>query len=171
MDAFCGAGGNSIQFAMTCEKGSYLVRMIAASVVECTNTLAVIAVDIDPLKIEMARHNASIYGVEDRIEFIVGDFFEVAPRLKVRDWVFFSFFAFHLLLCLDQADVVFLSPPWGGPSYTSAPEFDLHTMQPEGFRIFEVASSISANIAYFLPKNTSHNQVPACLARNVFTAL
>lgn len=57
----------------------------------------VIAIDIDPEKIKIARHNAEVYGVADRIEFIVGDFFQVAPLLK--------------------ADVVFLSPPWGGPNY------------------------------------------------------
>ena len=54
-----------------------------------------IAIDIDPHKIEAARHNARIYGVEDRIQFIVGDFFEVIPTLNI-------------------ADVIFLSPPWGG---------------------------------------------------------
>lgn len=51
----------------------------------------VIAIDVDPEKIAIAKHNASIYGVSDRIEFIVGDFFQLAPTLK--------------------ADVVFLSPP------------------------------------------------------------
>ena len=61
VDAFCGVGGNSIQFALTCER--------------------VIAIDIDPTKIELARLNAQIYGVADRIEFIVGDFFEVVPNL------------------------------------------------------------------------------------------
>ena len=29
---------------------------------------------------------------------------------------------------LQCADVVFLSPPWGGPAYTSADLFDLQTM-------------------------------------------
>ena len=43
----------------------------------------VIAIDIDPVKIECAQHNAAIYGVADYIEFIVGDFFKVAPLLKV----------------------------------------------------------------------------------------
>ncbi|KAK3730853.1 hypothetical protein QZH41_009967, partial [Actinostola sp. cb2023] len=75
IDAFCGVGGNAIQFAFTCER--------------------VIAIDIDPVKIACARHNAEIYGVQDRIEFIIGDFMELAPSLK--------------------GDVVFLSPPWGGP--------------------------------------------------------
>lgn len=45
----------------------------------------------------MARHNAAIYGVADRIEFIVGDFLTLADSLK--------------------ADIIFLSPPWGGPQY------------------------------------------------------
>lgn len=58
-----------------------------------------IAIDIDPDKIEMARHNAAIYGVADRIEFIVGDFLQLSETLR--------------------ADVVFLSPPWGGPSYVN----------------------------------------------------
>ncbi|XP_052774682.1 trimethylguanosine synthase-like [Mya arenaria] len=120
LDAFCGAGGNSIQFAFTCER--------------------VIAVDIDPVKVELARHNAAVYGVEDRIEFIVGDFLEVGPTLK--------------------ADVVFLSPPWGGPRYLSADVFDLETMMAiNTFEIVKVSRQISDNIALFVPRNTDINQL------------
>jgi tRNA G37 N-methylase Trm5 len=43
----------------------------------------VVAIDIDPLKIDYARHNAAIYRVDDQIDFIVGDFFVLAPKLKV----------------------------------------------------------------------------------------
>lgn len=43
----------------------------------------VIAIDIDPVKIACARRNAEIYEVEDRIEFILGDYFHVMPTLKV----------------------------------------------------------------------------------------
>ncbi len=75
VDGFCGVGGNAIQFALTCDR--------------------VIAVDIDINKINMARNNARVYGVEHKIEFIVGDFFQVVPHLV--------------------ADAIFLSPPWGGP--------------------------------------------------------
>ena len=80
----------------------------------CGNVVvAVIAVDIDPVKIDCARHNAAIYGVSDRIDFVVADYLAVAPSLK--------------------ADVVFLSPPWGGPGYTEADVFDVQTMiQPDG---------------------------------------
>lgn len=39
---------------------------------------------MDPAKIELARNNATLYGVADRIEFICGDFFQLAPMLKVN---------------------------------------------------------------------------------------
>ena len=76
--------------------------------------ISVIAVDIDPVKIDCARHNAAIYGVADRIEFIVADYMEIAHTLK--------------------ADGVFLSPPWGGPKYLKSDVFDLKTMiDPNGY--------------------------------------
>ena len=62
IDGFCGVGGNTIQFA---KKGA-----------------SVIAIDIDPEKIAMAKNNAKIYGVQDKIEFICGDFFDVIKTLK-----------------------------------------------------------------------------------------
>ena len=37
---------------------------------------SVIAIDLDPVKISCAKHNAKIYGVLDKIEFITGDFFQ-----------------------------------------------------------------------------------------------
>ena len=47
-------------------------------------------IDIDPKKIEAAKHNAKIYGVENRIEFIVGDFFQVAPKLRGKNLFWFK---------------------------------------------------------------------------------
>lgn len=73
-----------------------------------------IAIDIDPVKISLARNNAEVYGVADRIEFICGDFMILVSNLK--------------------ADVVFLSPPWGGPDYATAEIFDIRTMIcPDGY--------------------------------------
>ena len=121
VDGFCGVGGNTIQFAKTCSH--------------------VIAIDIDPKKIEAAKQNARIYGVEDNIEFIVGDFFKVAPTIT-------------------HADVIFLSPPWGGPQYLEADVFDLHSMIPvDGLKVFETALEVSENIAYYVPKNTNVDQI------------
>jgi len=120
VDAFCGVGGNTIQFAFTCER--------------------VIAIDIDPKKIEMAKQNARVYGVEDRIEFIQGDFLQLAPTLT--------------------ADIVYLSPPWGGPSYGTIDLFDLEkNIELNGYRIFETAKRITSNIVYFLPRNVNVEQV------------
>lgn len=119
IDAFCGAGGNSIQFALASRR--------------------VIAVDIDPAKVELARNNASVYGVADKIEFIVADFLEVAPRL-----------------C---GDVVFLSLPWGGPSYQWKKSFDLKDMKPDFYQTFALSKKISNNIALLVPKNTDVDQL------------
>ncbi|MQL74808.1 hypothetical protein Taro_007186 [Colocasia esculenta] len=66
VDGFSGVGGNAIQFA---KRGYYVVAM-----------------EIDPRKVEFGRHNAEIYGVEDSIDFIVGDFLRLAPTLKVCLW-------------------------------------------------------------------------------------
>lgn len=94
VDAFCGVGGNTIQFALTGKR--------------------VIAIDIDPVKIDLARNNAEVYGIADKVEFICGDFLLLASHLK--------------------ADVVFLSPPWGGPDYATAETFDIRTMMsPDGY--------------------------------------
>ncbi|XP_067460875.1 trimethylguanosine synthase isoform X2 [Thunnus thynnus] len=120
IDAFCGVGGNSIQFALTGKR--------------------VLAVDIDPVRLDLARHNAVVYGVADRIDFLQGDFLQLAPRL--------------------HGDVVFLSPPWGGPDYLTAEVFDIKTMmEPDGFQIFHLAKLISDNIVYFLPRNADMDQV------------
>ncbi|KAJ2584326.1 Trimethylguanosine synthase [Coemansia sp. RSA 1836] len=114
IDAFCGVGGNAIKFAEWCE--------------------CVIAIDIDPGRLEMARHNAEIYGVADRIEFVLGDFYQLAPMLK--------------------ADVVFMSPPWGGPEYTSAEVFDLDMMPFHSAQEWlDRARMVSKNIVYFMPRN------------------
>ena len=102
----------------------------------------VISIDIDPIKIAIARLNAAVYGVADRIAFIQGDFLELAPRLK--------------------ADVVFLSPPWGGlqHNYVDDDAFDLSTMiEPNGNDVFAAASSITHNIAYMVPRNTPTQQL------------
>ncbi|NXJ08284.1 TGS1 synthase, partial [Odontophorus gujanensis] len=121
VDAFCGVGGNAIQFALTSKR--------------------VIAVDIDPEKLSLARSNAEVYGVADQIEFVCGDFMVLAADLK--------------------ADVVFLSPPWGGPDYATAEIFDIQTMIcPDGYPFTVVLSKkITNNIVYFLPRNADMNQI------------
>lgn len=100
-----------------------------------------IAIDIDPNKIELAKNNARVYGVEDRIEFIVGDFTVLANDLK--------------------ADVVFLSPPWGGPDYINIDNYKLENILPPigGIELFRIANKVAPCVAYFLPRNIDTEDV------------
>lgn len=121
VDLFTGVGGNAIQFAQWSRH--------------------VIAIDIDPIKIDYARHNAAIYGVDDKIDFIKGDSFSLAPRLK--------------------ADTLFLSPPWGGPDYSKVKKFDINFMlRPrDGKSLFDAGKKIASKIVMFLPRNVDINQL------------
>lgn len=87
LDGFAGVGGNAIQFASRCGlliSQSKKIRPFARWFTDSPfRGCHVVAVDIDPRKIEFAVHNAKIYGVEDRIDFVIGDFFHLAPFLKV----------------------------------------------------------------------------------------
>jgi trimethylguanosine synthase len=42
----------------------------------------VIAVDKDPVKLRCALQNARVYGVQERINFICADFFDIARSLR-----------------------------------------------------------------------------------------
>jgi hypothetical protein len=127
VDAFCGVGGNTIQFALH------------------PKVHKVIAVDVDPVKIKCAQHNARIYGVpDDKIEW---------KCLNVLDF----------LNRPIQADAVFASPPWGGPTYLGLPHYSLqdHMFIPcdetkgmDGIRLWKQMHQISPNVAMFLPRNT-----------------
>ena len=127
------------------------------------------AIDIDRNRLEIARHNARVYGVEHKIDFIHGDYMKLAAKLT--------------------ADVVFLAPPWGGPSYAACSEFSLRMTTPNSYvvasiyhatgegsccwlscwpnslarmcsvKIYEKTLSITRNIALYLPKNTSTLEV------------
>ncbi|KAK0575594.1 hypothetical protein LWI29_003384 [Acer saccharum] len=121
VDCFTGVGGNAIQFAQRSKH--------------------VIAIDIDPKKIDYAYHNATIYGVVDQIDFMKGDFFNLARTLK--------------------ADTVFLSPPWGGPDYVKVKTYDIQTMlKPHnGNLLFNCAKDIASRIVMFLPRNVDVNQL------------
>lgn len=121
VDAFCGVGGNSIQFAQVFDR--------------------VIAIDLSPTRLEMAKHNAEIYGVADKIEFILGDAFEVLKSLQKN----------------TEISAIFLSPPWGGPEYVSKPVFcpksDL--FDGRGSELFQLATSLTPNCVLFLPRQSN----------------
>ncbi|KAL4122679.1 hypothetical protein QTP88_014964 [Uroleucon formosanum] len=111
VDPFCGAGGNVIQLAKMFDK--------------------VIAIDIDPEKILLAKHNSIIYEVFDKIEFIVGDFFTMANQIK--------------------GDVIVTSPPWGGPDYNETPV--IGPLQLSLDKLLAVGKTVAPKVLLHLPKN------------------
>mmetsp|Transcript_9428 Transcript_9428/g.30144 ORF Transcript_9428/g.30144 Transcript_9428/m.30144 type:complete len:577 (-) Transcript_9428:17-1747(-) len=131
VDAFAGCGGNAIQFAFTCER--------------------VIAIERDAARLELARGNARVYGVEDRIEFVHADAIEWMKGVASGSSGL-------------RPDVVFLSPPWGGPDYQAADKFPLEAIQVptstgvngaiDGVALLRLARSVSPEVAFFAPRNS-----------------
>ncbi|CAE7525852.1 Tgs1, partial [Symbiodinium necroappetens] len=115
VDGTCGVGGNAIQFALT--------------------SRSVVAVDTDPGRLSDARHNAGIYGVADRIDFVHDDFAHFAEVYSG-----------------PPIDAVFLSPPWGGPGHLESNYFSLRDVQvPDIVHLFAAAAKLSPRVALYLP--------------------
>jgi trimethylguanosine synthase len=109
--------------------------------------------------------------VADRIEFILSDYISFANA-------YLSLPYSSLEAAKRKVDVVFLSPPWGGPSYLSGsttpaavsptknplepsscaeshPSYSLSSIQPiHGAALFQLSRRITRNIAFYLPRNT-----------------
>jgi trimethylguanosine synthase len=145
----------------------------------------VIALDTSPTRLALARHNAQIYGVADRIEFILSDYLAFAE----------SYLSLPLKPQSENShqarkiDVVFLSPPWGGPSYLAGSDDDISELTPSasqmapsppssehpsyslssilpihGARLFGLTRQITRNIAFYLPRNTRLAEISALLS-------
>lgn len=111
IDGFCGVGGNAVAFARIGEK--------------------VFAIEKDKKRLEMARHNAALYGVADKITFISGDFLIEAPKIK--------------------ADGVFIDPSWGGPEYKELEGFKLSNFAPDGNEILKLSFKYFQKVALKVP--------------------
>lgn len=144
IDAFAGVGGNAIQQCLADPHG------------------VVVAVDIDPIKVSMARHNARLYGCDRRIEFVVGDFVSLAPRLR--------------------GHICFLSPPWGGISDDGERPFRLSDLELRGDRstsadaaagadagesqgggasLFALCCRVAPSVGCYLPHDTDASEAAA----------
>lgn len=84
--------------------GSLTIALARSSSVD-----RVIAVDISAERLSLARHNAAIYGVSDRIDFQVGNIEELLAEEPGR---------FERSLGVPRVDALILDPPWGGPGYS-----------------------------------------------------
>ncbi len=75
VDAGCGIGGNAIAFARA--------------------GCRVIAIEADEARLALARHNAGVYGVAAKVEFVHGDALSLVHEYR------------------DAASILFVDPPWG----------------------------------------------------------
>jgi len=122
--------------------------------------LTVIALDTSPVRLALARHNAVLYGVADRIEFVLADFLSFARRLAELqeshptpaepDPERSNTASKSPASAISRKfDVVFLSPPWGGPSYlTDRNDVENVTPETNSFSSWPVASRLTSLIIY-----------------------
>jgi trimethylguanosine synthase len=125
IDVFAGAGGNTIAFALS----------------GCWEKI--IAIECDASVIACAQHNASIYGVFDKITWVKADSFSyMANNPEIE----------------HSKTVIFASPPWGGPGYSTDKIFNLATMQPYSLKkIHSLCKQMDS--ALFLPRTSDLRQI------------
>jgi hypothetical protein len=102
----------------------------------------VVAVDINPSKLPLVRHNAAVYGVGHRVEAVCGDAYDILATLTSRRNQQPATRSSSSSSSLvdgsggggdNEGDLAILAPPWGGPGYTaSGAAFDLRTGFPSG---------------------------------------
>jgi trimethylguanosine synthase len=88
--SLCGGGGARIAVDAMAGCGGNAIAM-------ASHFSAVYGVELSARRAAMCAHNAAVYGVTGKVEVVCTDFFTLAPTLV--------------------ADVIFVSPPWGGPKY------------------------------------------------------
>lgn len=146
IDLFAGAGGNTIQFALS---GAWD---------------RVIAVERDAATLACAQHNAEVYEVAEYITFVHADCFDFLNRLVNRPDTLNDELNVRLDLGLDDGLAlargveVFASPPWGGVGYQQADVFDLEAMEPYSLAHISAACRPMAH-ALFLPRNGDLRQL------------
>lgn len=133
IDGFCGAGSNSIQFAQN---------------VSSARSCFVLGLDVRMSRLRATNRHAKIYGVDNRIDLVCADF-RSTPRL-FRQGV---------------ANGVFLSPPWADkgevPSESGAFSLRRLALGLDGAKLLRAALSLSPDVAIFLPRVVSRQEVRA----------
>ncbi|KAF2544840.1 hypothetical protein F2Q70_00021352 [Brassica cretica] len=63
----------------------------------------------------------------------------------------------------DRVDFV-VAPPWGGPMYNKVETYTMDMLQPiDGYKLFQIAQSITPNMITFLRGNVDLGQVESSL--------
>jgi len=133
VDAFAGAGGNTIAFARS---GRWK---------------RIYAIEKDPAVLRCAKHNAKVYGVQDKITWFEGSCFDILKN-QLKD--------------LAPYSVIFASPPWGGMSSFSFERLLYLTDRMQARAIATIRSStyVLWNRTHWLPCTRS-----TLLSRNTWS--
>ncbi len=118
LDGTCGIGAISIALART------------------PSVREVVACDLSAGRVEMARHNARIYGVASRIRFLVGDVGVLLPR--------------------ERFDAVVLDPPWGGRDYDK----ERVTLRDLGLDLLPLVLAYRGPLRIKLPRSFARDELP-----------
>lgn len=130
LDVFSGGGGNAIQFAKNFDR--------------------IIGIDVNIDNIKCAIANSKVYGVNDKITYLNIDWLEICLNEK----------NFKELKDMYDVEILFGSPPWGGPKYLMQDVYDLNLLAPLGFKeLLQSFFKITANVVIFLPRNSDINQL------------
>ena len=116
--------------------GTCGIGAIAIALARTPSIDEVVAVDVSPDRIAMARHNAKIYGVERRIRFRVAD---------VR-----------AIVAAERFDAVVLDPPWGGRGYDRGRT----TFADLGLDLPRILAAYSGPLRLKLPRSFAREQLP-----------
>ncbi|KAI0430556.1 RNA cap guanine-N2 methyltransferase [Xylaria sp. FL1042] len=142
IDAFGGVGGNAISFAMATEEDGYTPRFDK-----------VIAIEQDAATLACAQNNAAVYGVADKIIWVLGSSFKFVELLTKSPG------QLEEDLRVDIATTtIFASPPWGGPGYRTDEIFDLSTMEPYNLATLHEAYK-TMDHALYLPRTSDLRQI------------
>ena len=145
IDCFAGVGGNVIAFAQS------------------ERWKRVYAIEKDPRVLACAKHNADIYGVQDKISWYEGDCFDILKNELAE---------------ISNRSIFFASPPWGGkptllrparygalltiigPGYRSDTVFDLAKMQPYTLTdLLAFFRHLTGDVALYLPRSSDVRQL------------
>ena len=127
IDACCSIGGMAIALALTGK--------------------LVTAIELVPGRLALARENATIAGVSDRITFIQGDTLEVLPSVS--------------------ADTVFFDGQWAGPDQASGRKFGLADFRPDGQMLLELAFSQVKEVVLRTPPHFDFDELDSFERRYV----
>ncbi|GMM29654.1 RNA methyltransferase [Martiniozyma asiatica (nom. inval.)] len=161
MDAFCGGGGNIVQFLMYSD--------------------IVYAADINKLHLHCTFNNCMVYidkpTLDEKLKLLPLDW-TVVDHFK--DWQHFDQSSLDADTYATIAesmtniqtfqngefDCIFGSPPWGGPDYINQKTFDLDNLLPFTLeKLLRILSRFTGQIALFLPKNSDLEQLKAITER------